>query len=160
MGEASAGEEAAMAIGPKHAEAVTAFNRFGFGARPGDLDAAAGDPRGLLLEELWTADVALIRDPVPPSGLMAFEAYYLDQQKQRAARMKIAMAASPTASTPTAAAAQVAVTRMAAPPPGDPTALTKTADLSAAPTAPLSAMTPPRRGLQAPSPWRPMKASR
>ena len=31
---------------------------------------------------------------------------------------------------------------MAAPPPGDPTALTKTADLSAAPTAPVSAMTP------------------
>ena len=95
MGGASAGEEAAVAIGSKHAEAVTAFNRFGFGARPGDLDAAAGDPRGLLLEELWTADVALIRDRVPPSGLMAFEAYYLDQQKQRAARMKIAMAASP-----------------------------------------------------------------
>jgi uncharacterized protein (DUF1800 family) len=146
MGGASAGEEAAVAIGSKHAEAVTAFNRFGFGARPGDLDAAAGDPRGLLLEELWTADVALIRDPVPPSGLMAFEAYYLDQQKQRAARMKIAMAASPTASTPTAAAAQVAMTRMAAPPPGDPAALTKTADLSAAQTAPVSAMTPAPTG--------------
>jgi uncharacterized protein (DUF1800 family) len=103
-----------MAIDPKHAEAVTAFNRFGFGARPGDLDAAAGDPRGFLLEELWTADVALIRDAVPPSGRIAFEAYYLDQQKQRAARMKTAMAASPTASTPAAAAAQVAMTRMAA----------------------------------------------
>ena len=120
---------------------MTAFNRFGFGARPGDLDAAAGDPRGLLLEELWTADVALIRDRVPPPGLMAFEAYYLDQQKQRAARMKIAMAASPPA-----AAAQVAMTCMAAPPPGDPTALTKTADLSAAPTAPVSAMTPAPTG--------------
>ena len=54
--------------------------------------------------------MALIRERVPPSGLMAFEAYYLDQQKQRAARMKIAMAASPPASTPPAAAAQVAMT--------------------------------------------------
>jgi uncharacterized protein (DUF1800 family) len=26
-----------MAIGSNHAEAVTAFNRFGLGARPGDL---------------------------------------------------------------------------------------------------------------------------
>ena len=51
-----------MTIGPDHAGAVTAFNRFGFGACPGDLNAAAGDPRGFLLEELWTADVALIRD--------------------------------------------------------------------------------------------------
>jgi uncharacterized protein (DUF1800 family) len=131
-----------MAIGPKYAEAVTAFNRFGFGARPGDLDAAGSDARGFLLKELWTADVALIRDPVPPSGLAAFEAYYLDQQKQRAARMKIAMAAPPTASTPVAAAAQVAMTRMAALPPGDPTGLAKTADVSATPTAPISAMAP------------------
>ena len=42
------GDEAAMAIGPNDAEAVTAFNRFGLGARPGDLDAAAADPRGYL----------------------------------------------------------------------------------------------------------------
>jgi uncharacterized protein (DUF1800 family) len=55
-----------MASGPKHAEAVTAFNRFGLGAGPGDLGAAAGDPRGFLLEELGTADVALIRDPALP----------------------------------------------------------------------------------------------
>ena len=31
-----------MTIGPDLARAVTAFNRFGFGARPGDLAAAAG----------------------------------------------------------------------------------------------------------------------
>jgi uncharacterized protein (DUF1800 family) len=78
-----------MAIDPNHAEAVTAFNRFGLGARPGELEAAAGDPRGFLLEELWTANVALIRDRAPPSGLMA---YYLDQQQLRVARMKEAAA--------------------------------------------------------------------
>jgi uncharacterized protein (DUF1800 family) len=54
-----------MAIGSNHAEAVTAFNRFGPGARPGDLDAAGADSRGYLLAELWTADVALIRNPYP-----------------------------------------------------------------------------------------------
>ena len=52
-----------MTIGPDLPEAVTAFKRFGFGARPGDLNAAAGDPRGFLLDELWTASVALIGDP-------------------------------------------------------------------------------------------------
>ena len=41
-----------MTIGPDYAQAVTAFNRFGLGARPGDLNAAAGDPRGFLLEKL------------------------------------------------------------------------------------------------------------
>ena len=81
-----------MTIGPDLAGAVTAFNRFGFGARPGDLAAAAGDPRGFLLEELWTANVALIRDRPPPSGPAALQAYYLDQQRKRAERMSMAMA--------------------------------------------------------------------
>src|SRR5271170_6586667 len=81
-----------MTIGPDLAGAVTAFNRFGFGARPGDLAAAAGDPRGFLLEELWTANVALIRDRPPPSGPAALQAYYLDQQRKRAERMSMATA--------------------------------------------------------------------
>ena len=108
-----------MAIGPNHV-AVTAFNRFGLGARPGDLDAAAGDPRGYLLEELWTADAALIRNPALPSGPRAFEAYYLDQQQTRVARIKAAVASpSPAANSPTAAA-QLAPSRepMATAPPG------------------------------------------
>ncbi len=96
-----------MVIGRNQAEAVTAFNRFGLGARPGDLEAAAADPRGFLLEELWAANAALIHDPAPPSGLMAFEAYYLDQQQQRARRMKAAMAPPRVAAMP--AAAQVAL---------------------------------------------------
>jgi uncharacterized protein (DUF1800 family) len=85
-------DEAAMTIGPDLAAAVTAFNRFGFGARPGDLNAAAGDPRGFVLEELWTANVALIGDRPPPSGPLALQAYYLAQQQKRAERMKVAMA--------------------------------------------------------------------
>jgi uncharacterized protein (DUF1800 family) len=78
---------------------VTAFNRFGLGLRQGDLDGAAGDPRGLLLEELWTANVALIRNPALLSGPKAFEAYYLDRQRTRIARTK---ATTPPATTSTA----------------------------------------------------------
>jgi uncharacterized protein (DUF1800 family) len=97
-----------MAVGPKYAEAVTAFNRFGLGARPGDLEAADRDPRGFLLEELSTVNVALIRDSPPPSGLTAFEAYYLGQQQQRVARMKAAATGRQTAVStgPTAAMAR------------------------------------------------------
>jgi uncharacterized protein (DUF1800 family) len=124
--------EAAMAIGPDNAGAVTAFNRFGFGARPGDLNAVASDPRGFLLEELWTANVALISDHAPPSGLEALQAYYLGQQLKRAERMR----------TPAAAAIPPAVLTMAplaaVPPAGLPMATTAYA-LSAAPMGPVAA---------------------
>jgi uncharacterized protein (DUF1800 family) len=79
-----------MTIGPDYAQAVTAFNRFGLGARPGDINAAAGDPRGFLLEELWTANIAVIRDRPPASGQSALQAYYLEQQQLRAERARIA----------------------------------------------------------------------
>jgi uncharacterized protein (DUF1800 family) len=45
-----------MATGQNEAQAVTALNRFGLGARPGGLRAAAGDPRGFLIEELLTVN--------------------------------------------------------------------------------------------------------
>ena len=94
-----------MAIGANDAAAVTAFNRFGFGARPGGLSEAAGDPRGFLLEELWTANIALIRDHAPPSGTQALQAYYLQEEGIREERAKMAAAAMQTAAltpTPTA----------------------------------------------------------
>ncbi len=47
-------------------DAVTAFNRFGLGARPGDLGRGASDPRGLLKAELQP-DCALI----PPERVVA-----------------------------------------------------------------------------------------
>jgi hypothetical protein len=94
-------DEEAMTIGPDLAGAVTAFNRFGLGARPGDLAAAAGDPRGFLLEELWTANAALVRDRPPPSGPAALQAYYLEQQQKRTERkMMAAAAAGPPAQAP------------------------------------------------------------
>ncbi|MGA8585829.1 MAG: DUF1800 family protein [Roseiarcus sp.] len=153
-----------MAFGPKYAEAVTAFNRFGLGARPGDLEAADHDPRGFLLEELWTANVALIRDSAPPSSLKAFEAYYLDQQ-QRVARMKAttaptppiqtsptpatqaALSTTPTAamargaSTPTSAKAEASVSQMATVAP--PAAAAASGAFSEATTAKPGAPKPP-----------------
>jgi uncharacterized protein (DUF1800 family) len=140
-----------MAIGPNHAEAVTAFNRFGLGAHPGDLEAAASDPRGFLLEELWTANVALIRDRAPPSGLMAFDAYYLDQQQLRVARMKAAAVPQSGTGAPAAAATQVAAARMTALPAGGATGLGKTVYLPAPMTAPVSTMTPMAAASGAPS---------
>jgi len=86
-----------MTIGPDLPGAVIAFNRFGFGARPGDLAAAASDPRGFLLDELSTANVALVRDSPPPSGPAALQTYYLDQQRKRAERTSMAVAKAPLA---------------------------------------------------------------
>jgi uncharacterized protein (DUF1800 family) len=79
-----------MMISEDQTQAVTAFNRFGLGARPGDLTRAAGDPRGFLLEELRTANVALIRNGALPGGVAALQALYLDQQAKRAEREKMA----------------------------------------------------------------------
>ncbi|OBQ67783.1 DUF1800 domain-containing protein [Mesorhizobium erdmanii] len=39
---------------------LVAFNRFGLGARPGDRDRLAGDPRGYLKAELRQPDIAMI----------------------------------------------------------------------------------------------------
>ena len=89
-----------MAIGQDRAQAVAAFNRFGFGARPGDLDRAVGDPRGFLLAELRAADVALIRNGALPGGVASLQAFYLDQQSKRAEREKIAMTPPAEKTTP------------------------------------------------------------
>lgn len=45
------------------------FNRFGLGARPGDRDRIAGDPRGYLKAELRQPDIAMISldDPAYPN---------------------------------------------------------------------------------------------
>jgi len=75
---------------PNEAQAVTAMNRFGLGARQGDLRAAAGDPRGFLIEELLIANIALISGGGHLPGPAALQAFYLDQQQKRAERAKMA----------------------------------------------------------------------
>src|SRR5271165_6080200 len=86
-----------MTTGSNQAAAVTAFNRFGLGARPGDLNGAAGDPRGLLLEELWSANVALIGGGALRSGPMALQDFYLEQQQIRFERARMAAIAPASA---------------------------------------------------------------
>ncbi len=81
-----------MAIGPDPSAAVTAFNRFGLGAKPGDLALAASDPRGFLLEELWTQGVALIDTGDLPATPKALQQLFLDQQQKRLERERAAMA--------------------------------------------------------------------
>ena len=49
-----------MPYSPGQKSAYIALNRFGLGARPGDLARAAGDPRGWLKAELGVQDIALI----------------------------------------------------------------------------------------------------
>jgi uncharacterized protein (DUF1800 family) len=108
-----------LTIGSNQAAAVTAFNRFGLGARPGDLNDAASDPRGLLLEELWSANVALIRASAPPSGPMALQAFYLEQQQIRAERARMAAMPPPapaTAADPARTPAMTQATPTATPP--------------------------------------------
>ncbi|AEH84583.1 MULTISPECIES: DUF1800 family protein [Mesorhizobium] len=48
---------------------LVVFNRFGLGARPGDRDRIAGDPRGYLKAELRQPDIAMISldDPAYPN---------------------------------------------------------------------------------------------
>jgi uncharacterized protein (DUF1800 family) len=87
-----------MAIDPTGA--VAALNRFGLGARPGDLAAAAGDPRGFLLEELRAPDIALLLQPPLPGAAAALQRFYLDQQQKRMARERAAMAPPEAAPSP------------------------------------------------------------
>jgi uncharacterized protein (DUF1800 family) len=56
-----------MGTGSDPFAALMALNRFGLGARPGDLTAALGDPRGFLAHEVKTADVALTGADLPSS---------------------------------------------------------------------------------------------
>ena len=84
-----------MAIGSNEALAVTALTRFGLGARPGDLRAAANDPRGFLIEELRTANIALLSGDGLASGPAVLQAFYLEQQQKRFERATMAAMEQP-----------------------------------------------------------------
>ncbi|MGC2221746.1 MAG: hypothetical protein WA624_04935 [Methylocella sp.] len=65
--------------------ALIALNRFGLGARPGDLAAAAGDPRGFLKGEVGSADVAVVTADLPPTST-ALQQLFADQERIRQER--------------------------------------------------------------------------
>ena len=78
--------EVVIALGPDPYAAVMAFNRFGLGAKPGDLALAVGDPRGFLIEELHVVDAGQIpAEDLPPTA-QALQLLFADQQEKRIAR--------------------------------------------------------------------------
>ncbi|MGH7840697.1 MAG: DUF1800 family protein, partial [Candidatus Binataceae bacterium] len=107
-----------MVNAPDALGALVALNRFGLGARPGDLAAAAGDPRGLLKEEVGAADAAVVTSDLPPA-CTALQQLFADQERKRQERERNAQVlASARANGMTAPGA--GLTPMAAPPASNP----------------------------------------
>jgi uncharacterized protein (DUF1800 family) len=84
-----------MALSPEPLTTLIAFNRFGFGAKPGGFAEASGDPRGFLVEELKKPDVALIAAANLPPSKQALQEVFEQQEQRKAQR-----AAAPGASAP------------------------------------------------------------
>lgn len=72
-------------------DAITAFQRFGLGAKPGGRAMIAGDPRGAVLAELSLPDAALIREDGLKSGAESLVVNYTEQQQMRDQRERTAM---------------------------------------------------------------------
>ena len=91
-------------------DAVVALNRFGLGARPGDVAAIAADPRGALEAEL-NPEVALLDSPGLPASGDALVALRQLQMDRKAARTTLASATGgppqPTADTGATPAAKL-----------------------------------------------------
>lgn len=75
-----------MAIGPDPRGALVALDRFGLGAKPGDLAAAAADPRGFLLEEMRRPNVGRLESASLVPSNVALQALFADQQEKRMER--------------------------------------------------------------------------
>ena len=86
-----------MAPGPDPYAAMTAFNRFGLGAKPGDLALAASDPRGFLLVEIRAQGAGLIPAEGLSSTPRALQMFFAEQQQLRVARETAAAMAAPLA---------------------------------------------------------------
>lgn len=84
-----------------HRLGLLALNRFGLGGRAdGDLAAASGDPRGFLLADLKSPDVALLGGPDLPTSAVALRNLFADQETKRVAREQAAMAAKSASASP------------------------------------------------------------
>lgn len=67
-------------------DAATALKRFGLGARPGELNRIASDPRGFVLASLSAPSSALIVDPALPPSHVVFAEAQAAQRMQKLAR--------------------------------------------------------------------------
>lgn len=93
-----------MAVSPP--ESFIALQRFGLGARPGDLKAIASDPRGALLAEispgaLWITDSAL------PDTIAAITDVRSIQMQRKAEKQNVQGAPVPAPSAPASAPSMV-----------------------------------------------------
>ena len=86
--------------------ALTAFNRFGLGPKPGDLLLARSDPRGFLHEELRNSYAGVIEAGELPTTRKALQTLFLDQYEKRMAREAVAMASAQSAPHAAAIAAK------------------------------------------------------
>ena len=86
-----------MTFGPDPRAELVALNRFGLGPKPGDLIAAAADPRGFILQETQQPRAALLELPQLPNSSAALQALFADQQKTRAERERAAAQAMASA---------------------------------------------------------------
>ena len=75
-----------MALGDDPHGALTAFNRFGLGPKPGDFTQARSDPRGFLLDELHSSYAGVIGPGGLPTARVALQTLFLDQYEKRMAR--------------------------------------------------------------------------
>ncbi len=75
-----------MSFGPDSRGALVALKRFGLGPKPGDLIAAAADPRGFILAETQQAGVASLEQPQLAKSSAALQALFADQQNKRSER--------------------------------------------------------------------------
>ena len=71
-----------MASGSEPMTALIALNRFGLGARPGDLSAASADPRGFLAQELKQGDAALLATDLPSSEEALVQVFGIRQRRK------------------------------------------------------------------------------
>ncbi|PBB27160.1 MULTISPECIES: DUF1800 family protein [unclassified Mesorhizobium] len=104
---------------------LVAFNRFGLGARPGDRDRVAHDPRGYLKAELRQPDIALIPldDPAYaslPGSTPAIQASMAANFQRKLDREHMAAATAQPAMASTQATPEPAAPAQPVPPPAPP----------------------------------------
>lgn len=113
-------------VGPDPQGALIALNRFGLGARPGDLAAAASDPRGFLKQEAARPGMAQIAAPLPASHIALRELFAdqdrIRQEREAAARAAAAVPPGAVAKEPPAPSALAPAGGTAKPPPPQPAA--------------------------------------
>lgn len=93
-----------------------ALNRFGLGARPGDPQRLAGDPRGSVVAQLARSDAAILSAPNLPTGSAAYVSFR--RQEIGKERERLLVAAAPGSTPPAASPAMAqpgAMTAMVGP---------------------------------------------